>query len=217
VLAASGDDHAWSALWEELEPWLRRVIVQPRFVRRLDRREGRNIVIDVIARMRANQYERLKLYLDARRDTPTLSFKAWLRVVAKRASIDYARERIGGAPATVRPLLELAATRLHEPHLSAVELWVQGIPLAAIADELGLADAASTGPLVQSAIAQLVAIELVAERRSAEALRERELSCARFELEIAAAATSPSLDEHLRQCAPCRGVAETIIELSLRE
>jgi len=56
--------------------------------------------------------------------------------------------------------------------------------------------------------------ELDAQRRTAEAAHAQELACARYELLIAAGHT---LDEHLRLCAPCRGVAETINELSLRE
>src|SRR6188768_3990398 len=143
--AAAGDAKAWDALWEELEPWLEAVVAHPRFVRRLGQHETdrRNIVIEVIARMRANNFERLKLFLAARRDAPALDLRTYLRVTAKRACIDNARRVRDETPAGAKPeivcqLLECAAKQLHEPALSALELWVQGVSLDAIAEELAL-------------------------------------------------------------------------------
>ncbi len=211
--AASGDEEAWDALCKELEPALATT-------------QSRAIVVDVLARVRANQFERLKLYLDARRRLPELALETWLRVVAKRAAIDDARNTRAAVPPTVNHLLGLAAAQLREPALSAIELWVQGMPLAVIARELGLGDAVAAVNVIERAITQIsskIAVDLAAERQSAEAHRERELACARFELLIAARAGGTigggswlRLDEHLRHCTPCRGVAETI-ELSLRE
>jgi hypothetical protein len=163
--AARGDEEAWSRLWDELEPWLASVIAQPRFLRRLGQREAdrRNIVIDVIARMRENQFERLRLYLDARQKTPSLNLKTWLRVVAKRAGIDYARGDRSGHDArtidermqTVRRVLQRAAAVLHEPRLSAFELWVQGAAFERIARELELADVDAARTHVRAALMTL--------------------------------------------------------------
>ncbi len=219
--AAAGDAKAWDALWDELEPWLESVVAHPRFLRRVGQRETdrRNILIEVIARMRANNFERLKLFLAARRTTTQLDLRDYLRVTAKRACIDNARRvRDETQPAIVCRLLECAAKQLHEPALSALELWVQGVSLEAIAEELALPSLDAARALVQTAMTQVahdfVYDELDAQRRTAEAAHAQELACARYELMIAAGHV---LDEHLRLCAPCRGVAETINELSLRE
>lgn len=94
VVAAAGEDEAaWQALWSAVEPPLSRIIAQPRFLGRLGGREDdrRNIVVAVMARLRADRYARLRLYLDAKRANPRLRFVSWLRVVAKRVGIDYLR------------------------------------------------------------------------------------------------------------------------------
>src|SRR5436190_6099317 len=93
VAAAGRDELAWQRLWAAIEPPLSRIIAQPRFLGRLGQREDdrRNIVVAVMARLRADQFSRLQLYLDARRTNPRLRFLSWLRVVAKRVGIDYLR------------------------------------------------------------------------------------------------------------------------------
>lgn len=94
VAAAAGrDEAAWQRLWAAIEPPLSRIIAQPRFLGRLGQREDdrRNIVVAVMARLRAEQFARLQMYLDARKQNPRLRFISWLRVVAKRVGIDYLR------------------------------------------------------------------------------------------------------------------------------
>lgn len=93
VAAAAGDAAAWQALWAAIEPALSRIIAQPRFLGRLGQREDdrRNIVVAVMARLRADDLHRLRLYLDAKATNPRLRFLTWLRVVAKRVGIDYLR------------------------------------------------------------------------------------------------------------------------------
>jgi DNA-directed RNA polymerase specialized sigma24 family protein len=93
VRAAAGDEPAWQELWALVEPRLTRVVAQPRFLGRLGQREDdrRNIVVDVMARLRSNDFDRLRLYLGARKENPALKFMTWLRVVAKRVGIDYMR------------------------------------------------------------------------------------------------------------------------------
>lgn len=89
--AAAADDAAWHALWSAIESPLSRFIAQPRFLGRLGQREDdrRNIVVAVMARLRADSFGRLRQYLDAKTQNPRLRFMSWLRVVAKRVGIDY--------------------------------------------------------------------------------------------------------------------------------
>ena len=94
VVAAAGENEAaWQELWAVIEPPLSRIVAQPRFLGRLGQREDdrRNIVVAVMARLRADRLARLKMYLDAKRANPRLRFMSWLRVVAKRVGIDYLR------------------------------------------------------------------------------------------------------------------------------
>lgn len=93
VGAARRDEAAWQRLWAVVEPALSRIIAQPRFLGRLGQREDdrRNIVVAVMARLRADQFGRLQMYLEARQANPRLRFLSWLRVVAKRVGIDYLR------------------------------------------------------------------------------------------------------------------------------
>src|SRR5450432_3992288 len=44
-----------------------------------------------MTRLHGDGFHRLKLYIETRRTTPSLKFKTWLRVVAKRVGIDYLR------------------------------------------------------------------------------------------------------------------------------
>ncbi|MBV8757196.1 MAG: sigma-70 family RNA polymerase sigma factor [Deltaproteobacteria bacterium] len=93
VAAAAGDAGAWQKLWSAVEPSLSRTVAQPRFLGRLGQREEdrRNIVVAVMARLRADGFHRLQLYLEAKHQNPRLRFIGWLRVVAKRVGIDYLR------------------------------------------------------------------------------------------------------------------------------
>jgi DNA-directed RNA polymerase specialized sigma24 family protein len=91
--AANGDTASWRTLWEEVEPWLERMVANPRFLGRVGQRDDdrSNILIEVMARLHADGFHRLKLYVETRRTSPQLKFKSWLRVVAKRVGIDYLR------------------------------------------------------------------------------------------------------------------------------
>src|SRR5882672_1615755 len=86
VEAAAEDEAAWQRLWAAIEPPLARIVAQPRFLGRLGQREDdrRNIVVAVMARLHADHFHRLRLYLEAKRANPRLRFLGWLRVVAKR-------------------------------------------------------------------------------------------------------------------------------------
>lgn len=93
VAAAAADEAAWQRLWSTIEPALSRIIAQPRFLGQLGQREDdrKNIVVAVMARLRADDFRRLRLYLEAKGGNPRLRFLSWLRVVAKRVGIDYMR------------------------------------------------------------------------------------------------------------------------------
>ena len=91
--AADGDTAAWRELWEHVEPWLERVVANPRFLGRVGQRDDdrSNIVVEVMARLHADNFQRLRLYVETRASSPNLKFRTWLRVVAKRVGIDYLR------------------------------------------------------------------------------------------------------------------------------
>ncbi len=91
--AARGEAVAWRELWEDVEPWLEKVVGSPRFLGRVGQREDdrSNIMLEVMARLHSDGFHRLKLYVETRHSTPQLKFKTWLRVVAKRVGIDYLR------------------------------------------------------------------------------------------------------------------------------
>jgi DNA-directed RNA polymerase specialized sigma24 family protein len=91
--AAEGDTSSWRALWEDIEPWLEKLVASPRFLGRVGQRDDdrSNIIVEVMARLHADGFHRLKLYVETRRTSPQLKFRSWLRVVAKRVGIDYLR------------------------------------------------------------------------------------------------------------------------------
>jgi len=95
--AADGDTASWWGLWEDVEPWLDKVVGNPRFLGRLGRRDDdrSNIMVAVMARLHADGFHRLRVYVETRRSNPHLKFKTWLRVVAKRVGIDYLRGHDG--------------------------------------------------------------------------------------------------------------------------
>jgi len=91
--AAGGEDPAWHAFWRQLEPALTALVRRPSFMAHMSRNEDdrRDVVVAVMARLRADGYHRLQLYLAARRADPELTFMRWLAVVAKRVAIDCLR------------------------------------------------------------------------------------------------------------------------------
>jgi DNA-directed RNA polymerase specialized sigma24 family protein len=108
-----GDELAWQRLWKALEPMLLRMLAQPQVFGRLSQREDdrRDVVVSVMARLRADDFHRLRLYGEAKRANADLRFTTWLRVVAKRVGIDHIRAH----PEWVRR---------SEPDASAPGRWV---------------------------------------------------------------------------------------------
>lgn len=89
----AGDEEAWPELWKIVEAKLLASLRRPQFLGGLSRREDdcRNVVVEVMARLRADDYRRLRAYVAARRERPDLVFTAWVLVVGRRVAIDYVR------------------------------------------------------------------------------------------------------------------------------
>jgi hypothetical protein len=161
VAAAAGQPAAWAAFAAALEPWLARLVADPRFVGRVGQGEldRHHIVQEVMNRLSDDGFARLRLYLEARRENPRLALRTWLRVVAKRAGVDYARGATGPRLQTERvtaaQLMRRAAGVVPEPQLSALEMWVQSVDYPDIARALELADAAAAEQLVAAALTSL--------------------------------------------------------------
>jgi len=91
--AAGGDETAWQRLWAEVSPRLDAMIRRPQFLARIGEREDdrRDIIVEVMARLRDRQSRRLRVYLEAKKNSPDMTFMPWLNVVAKRVAIDHLR------------------------------------------------------------------------------------------------------------------------------
>jgi DNA-directed RNA polymerase specialized sigma24 family protein len=114
-----GDEAAWHKLWQAVEPKLYATLRRPNLLGRLSQSEDdcRNIVVDVMARLRADGYARLAQYAAARRDNPGLPFIGWLVVVAKRVAVDYLRAH------------EAYVDRRHIPDASSPGKWREVVTL----------------------------------------------------------------------------------------
>lgn len=88
-----GDAQAWHELWSLCEPTVWAITGKWQLVGPLSRREDErgNIVVDVMARLRADRWKRLRLYAESAALRPGSSFKSWLATVTTRAAIDYVR------------------------------------------------------------------------------------------------------------------------------
>jgi DNA-directed RNA polymerase specialized sigma24 family protein len=93
ALAASGDEAAWQGLWKLVEPRLSALIRRRTFVAGMAGRddETRDVMVAVMARLREDDFRRLRGYLASRREKRGLAFMPWLILVAKRVAIDCQR------------------------------------------------------------------------------------------------------------------------------
>ena len=89
----AGNERAWQRLWQQVEPTLFATLRRPQVLGRLSQSEDdcRNIVVEVMGRLRADGFARLAQYAEAQRLNPAVPFLGWLVVVAKRVAIDYMR------------------------------------------------------------------------------------------------------------------------------
>lgn len=88
-----GDGEAWEAFWVVLDPMLERIASSPQVSGKMsqDVDHCRNIVVEVMYRLKDDDFRRLRLYLGWRADRPDLTFEPWIRKVARRVTIDYMR------------------------------------------------------------------------------------------------------------------------------
>jgi DNA-directed RNA polymerase specialized sigma24 family protein len=109
----AGDESAWQRLWQAVEPTLYATLRRPHVLGRLSQSEDdcRNIVVEVMGRLRADRFERLGQFAETRRQNPAVPFMGWLVVVAKRVAIDYMRGH------------EAYVDRRHEKDASSPGAW----------------------------------------------------------------------------------------------
>ena len=71
----------------------------PRFLERVGQREDdrSNIIVEVMARLHADGFHRLRLYVETRDTNPSLKFRTWIRVVTKRVAFGCSNMRRGSA------------------------------------------------------------------------------------------------------------------------
>ena len=89
-----GDAAAWQTFWEAIHPTVWAITSRPTITGPLARRDDdrRNIALLVMDRLRADEFRRLRLFLEAARARgASSSFRSWLATVTARAAIDYVR------------------------------------------------------------------------------------------------------------------------------
>jgi DNA-directed RNA polymerase specialized sigma24 family protein len=88
-----GDAAAWQAFWTWLDPRLEALLRRPRFLPRLAQRDDdrRAVVLAVMAKLQAEGFRRLKLFVATPHPAGEGALMAWLAVVAKRVGIDHLR------------------------------------------------------------------------------------------------------------------------------
>ena len=183
----SGERGAWTELWQKAEPIVVNVSrrATTAYPIRASEDERRSVVMLTMARLEADGFRRLRLFLEdaERRNDPAgdeARFIAWLATVATRVAIDRARkvrpaERANAASdpidpdaeitdrrapdmdrrATARGVLQSARHELTQPQFDALVAWLVGDDAAEIARRLQLGDANEAERLVRSAIKRL--------------------------------------------------------------
>jgi DNA-directed RNA polymerase specialized sigma24 family protein len=90
--SCAGDETAWQALWAWLDPRLSAMVRGFRMGRiSQGEDEPRAVVLEVMARLREDDFRRLRLFVEGRRRDGGLALLPWLKVVAKRVAIDSMR------------------------------------------------------------------------------------------------------------------------------
>jgi DNA-directed RNA polymerase specialized sigma24 family protein len=180
-----GDEDAWRELWTAVEPMISCIAANWRLTSRLSRRsdDRLNIVLQVMERLRADDFRRLRAFAGEENGT----FRLWLATVASHTAISYLRahpEYFRRSSAEARKqgcwvrlelvpeppddlqvdpfgeierhgLFETAFRHLRHDQRKALLLWLEDRDDAEIARLLELADAASARRLVRSALKRL--------------------------------------------------------------
>ncbi|MBI5537148.1 MAG: sigma-70 family RNA polymerase sigma factor [Deltaproteobacteria bacterium] len=90
----NGDAASWQALWEAVQPSVWAITGKWQITGPIARREDdrRNIVLQVMDRLRADDFRRIRCFLESTRTRqPGSSFRTWLATVTARVAIDYVR------------------------------------------------------------------------------------------------------------------------------
>jgi DNA-directed RNA polymerase specialized sigma24 family protein len=182
----AGDPDAWQALWRWLDPRLHGVVRNLRLPRISDQEdERRAVVLEVMARLRVDDFRRLRLWAEGAAQDPGLSLMPWLKVVTRRVAIDCLRAHPGYQPdrsgagawhdprslpaasllagprptvtrdGTARELLSHARQVLSPAHYQALERKLAGETPAEIAKALGLRGAPEAERIVRAAFERL--------------------------------------------------------------
>ena len=176
---------AWPELWLAVAPAIEEMAGRFCVAGRLSAHEDerRDVVVDVMEHLQANDFERLRPFHDAlrRRDG---SARVWLSTVTRRSAVSHTREHpenFGGderrwadlvplpedleeqlpvparaaRAADAHGILAYAARELPEAQVTALRLWLVGHGPDEIAAVLGLASAPAADRLVRAAIKAL--------------------------------------------------------------
>jgi DNA-directed RNA polymerase specialized sigma24 family protein len=119
-----GDARAWHELWDAVQPTLWAITGKWQITGPLSQRDDdrRNIVVDVMQRLRVDGFRRLRSYLASLEAAPAAragSFKTWLATVTARTAIDY-----------VRAHPEYRDARGRDDASEGADRWVRIVPLA---------------------------------------------------------------------------------------
>ena len=124
-----GDARAWHELWDAVQPTLWAMTGKWQITGPLSQRDEdrKNIVVEVMERLRADGFRRLRSYLaslEPERTGRVGSFKTWLCTVTARTSIDYVR---------AHPEYRDVRSRT-----SDADRWVRIVPLTAEPQHVGV-------------------------------------------------------------------------------
>jgi DNA-directed RNA polymerase specialized sigma24 family protein len=90
--SCAGEAAAWQALWAWLDPRLLALVRGFRMGRiSQGEDEPRAVVLEVMARLREDDFRRLRLFVEGRKRDQRLGLLPWLKVVARRVAIDSMR------------------------------------------------------------------------------------------------------------------------------
>lgn len=182
-----GDALAWQELVARLEPHLLQLLRRGRTLgpMRHNVDDCRAVMIDVLERLRRDDFRGLRLFRPWADANPGKDFGDWIRIVTVNIARDHVSSRLGEAPRNkrmlntlasllprddderlgfrpamtseqlARELLEYAARTLDPAQLRALCRWIEGASFAELADELGLAAPRDADKLVRAALARL--------------------------------------------------------------
>jgi DNA-directed RNA polymerase specialized sigma24 family protein len=182
-----GDRLAWHALVAGLEPHVMQLLRRGRTLgpMRHNVDDCRAVMIDVLERLRRDDYRSLRLFQPWAEANPGKDFGDWIRIITVNLARDHVSSRLGEAepnkrmlntlasllprddddrlafrPAMTseqlaRELLEYAERTLDPAQLHALRRWIEGASIAELAAELGLPTPRDADKLVRAALARL--------------------------------------------------------------